>query len=77
VFFNFHPDLTLPELPALAANFNKKEERGDDSKSIGSINESKASDGDIADINRNGGTDCVCVRGDTPLASTKVYTIFR
>ncbi|MDK2809188.1 MAG: site-specific recombinase, partial [Clostridiales bacterium] len=77
VFFNFHPDLTLPELPALAANFNKKEERGDDSKSIGSINESKASDGDIADINRNGGTDCVCVRGDTPLASTKMLSQYR
>ena len=71
VFFNLHPDLTLPNLPAIAANFNQKEERGDDSKSIASVKESDASDGDIININRNGGTDSVCVWGKTPLASTK------
>ena len=71
VFFNLHPDLTLPELPAIAANFNKKEERGDDSKTIEHVKKSKASDGDVTDINPIGGTERVCVWGNTPLASTK------
>lgn len=66
VIFNLHPDLNLPELPAIAANFNQKEERGDDSKSIASVKESDASDGDIININRNGGTDSVCVWGKLP-----------
>ena len=71
VFFNFHPDLILPELSSLAANFNQKEERGDDTGLIESVVESKASDGDVTDINSNGDTDRVCVWGTAPLASTK------
>jgi site-specific DNA recombinase len=69
VFFNFHPDLILPELPAIAANFNQKEERGDDSKFKESVNKSKASDGDVTNINLNGGAECVCVGGNAPMLS--------
>lgn len=71
VFFNVHPDLTLPKLPASAINFIKKEERGDDSKIIESVNKSKASDVEVTDINPVEDTECVCVWGATPLASTK------
>lgn len=68
VFFNVHPDLILPEL-SLAANFNNREERGDESKLKESVNEDKSKGSNINNIDIDGGTDSVCVWGQTPLAS--------
>ena len=66
VFFNFHPDLKLPELKGCASNFKHREDGSEDKKSI----VEKVFDGNTIKIDNNGDKDNVCVWGPIPLTST-------